>query len=227
MDFDIHQLDHIDPESEDFDAALDTFRQELLERFAQSPEGQERLEAEPDVGAWAAQLIYFGYQYEGKTLPQMTVRDVRTVVGDLFPRKVSLESPDEAGDVIPELIAFWKYLKREFQLPHADSILEYLRELEPDFPDVMNDPSNFGMARSLFSMGGTAGFDMTSREGVNAFMDAFNSRQFAGQMPPLPPTPMSSLFGPERRLDPAARKAEKKKRKQVEAAKKRNRKRRK
>ena len=60
---------------------------------------------------------------------------------------------DEADDATPELVAFWKYLKREFHLPHADTILEFLREVEPDFPDMMNDPANFGMAKSFFTMG--------------------------------------------------------------------------
>ena len=74
---------------------------------------------------------------------------MRTVVTDLFPRKISLLSPEQANDVIPELLAFWNYLKREFHLPQADAILEFLREVEPDFPGMMNDPANFGMAKSF------------------------------------------------------------------------------
>jgi len=30
-------------------------------------------------------------------------------------------------------MAFWQYLKREFHLPQADAVLEFLREAEPDF----------------------------------------------------------------------------------------------
>ena len=59
------------------------------------------------MGFWAAQLMYYGYQYEGSTIPQMTVGDVRTVVGELLPRKISLHSPEQADDAIPELTAFW------------------------------------------------------------------------------------------------------------------------
>ena len=140
MDFDIHQLDGMTADAEEDEEAFDAFQQALLERFAQSPEGQARLKADPDMGFWAAQLMYYGYQYEGEAVPRMTVGDVRTVVTDLFPRKISLHSPEQADDAIPELVAFWKFLKREFHLPQADAVLEFLREVEPDFPDMMNDP---------------------------------------------------------------------------------------
>jgi len=156
----------------------------------------------------------------------MGVGDVQTVVTELFPRKVSLQSPEQADDAIPELTAFWKYLKREFHLPQADAVLEFLREIEPHFPDMMNDPSNFGMAKSFFTMGQAAGFDMTTQEGLDAFMLAYNTRLLARQSPPPPPMP-ASLLGPSRRLDSAERQAEKKRRKRAAEARKRNRKRRK
>ncbi len=58
MDFDIHQLDRMAPDSAGAEAAFEAFQEALLERFAQSPEGQERCKADPDVGFWAAQLMY-------------------------------------------------------------------------------------------------------------------------------------------------------------------------
>lgn len=66
-------------------------------------------------------------------------------------------------------IAFWEFLKREFNFKTADSILKYLRQIEPKFRNIMNDPSKFGMAKSFFQMGQAAGFDMTSQLGPNAF----------------------------------------------------------
>ena len=224
MDFDIHQLDRMAPDSEGTEAAFEEFQQALLERFAQSPEGQERFKADPDMGFWAAQLMYYGYQYEGKAVPRMAVGDVQTVVTELFPRKISLHSPEQADDAIPELMAFWKYLKREFRLRQADAVLKFLREVEPDFRGIMNDPSNFGMAKSFFTMGQAAGFDMTTQEGLDSFMVAYNAGQLSEQSPPRPSIPTSSFFGPSRHLDSAARKAEKKRRKRAKEARKRNRK---
>jgi len=234
MDFDIYQLDDVEFGNEEGQAAFEEYQEALLDRFTESPEGQERLKADPDMGFWAAQLIYFGWQYEGVTIPEMTVGDVRSVVDELFPRKISLESPEQADGAIPELLAFWKYLKREFHLPQADAILESLRQVEPDFPGMMNDPSNFGMAKSFFMMGQAAGFDMTSREGTNAFMQAYNASIAARRTPPgastlatLPSSkPATSLFGTPRHKDHAKKKTEKKKRKRAAQARKKNRKRR-
>jgi hypothetical protein len=223
MDFDIHQLDDRAPDSDGAEAAFEAFRDTLLERFTESPEGQERLKADADMGFWAAQLMYYGYQYEGSTIPQMTVGDMRTVVTELFPRKVSLRSPEQADDVIPELTAFWTYLKREFELLSADAVLEFLREVEPDFPGMMNDPSNFGMAKSLFTMGRDTGYDMTTQAGINAFMQAYNSGLAARGTLPKPSGPTFSFVDPPSRVDPAKSKAEKKKRKQAERSRKRNR----
>ena len=59
------------------------------------------------------------------TLPKMKAPDVEEIVTELFPRKISLSSPDEADEAIPELIAFWEYLQREYQLSQAKSILKY------------------------------------------------------------------------------------------------------
>jgi hypothetical protein len=228
MDFDIHQLDRMDFGSEETEAALREFQEALLNRFAESPEGKEWLKADPGMGFWAAQLMYYGYQYEGKTVPEMTAGTVDTVVTELFPRKISLHSPKEADHAIPELLAFWQYLKREFQLPQADAILDFLRDVGPGFSGMMNDPANFGMAKSFFSMGHAAGFDMTTKEGTSAFMLAYNSR-IAQQLPP-PALPSGSVFGSFQRLDPAerkaARKAEKKLRARIAEEKLKNRKRR-
>lgn len=231
MDFDIHQLDDIPPES--IETAFETFRKTLLERFVQSPEGQEHRKIAPDTGFWAGSLMYYGYQYEAQSVPQMTAGSVRTIVTNLFPRKILLESPEQAGEVIPELKSFWEYLKREFRLPQANAILKVLGKLEPKFPNIMNDPRHFGMAKSLFAIGQDAGFDVSSQEGLEAFMLAYNASILNKQsMPehslPVPVfQPVFPLMGDKEFVDKDVKKAEKKKRKQAKQARKKNRKQRK
>ncbi len=215
------------PDSAGAEAAFEQYQRALVDLFAESPEGQERLKADPDMGFWAAQLMYYAYQYEGTAIPEMTLGDVQTVVTDLFPRKISLQSPEQADDAIPELTAFWQYLKREFRLPRADAVLEFLRDVEPDFPEMMNDPSDFGMVKSFVAMGHAAGFDMTTREGLKAFMLAFNAGRLAPRTRPEPPTPRPSYFDGPSGPNPATKRSEKRKRKQAAEARKRNRKRRK
>lgn len=176
MTFDIHLFDRFDHEAEDSETRFNEYKDALLASFFESSEGQALQEQHPGAGFWADQLMYYGYAYQGATPPKLSVSDVDEIVTELFPRKISLSTPDEANDAIPELVAFWQFLKREYRVRQADAILHLLNRLAPDFIRRMNDPSNFGMAKSFFMMGQQAGFDMTTREGLDAFMAVYNAR---------------------------------------------------
>jgi hypothetical protein len=127
----------------------------------------------------------------GVTLLNMTSSDLEEIVSGYFPRKISLRSPEEAEEAIPELIAFWEFLGREFALDAAQSALRYLGEIQPSFAAIMNDSSRFGMAKSLFMQGQATGFDMTDPNQMKAFIAAYNERVAAEQggspevLPPL------------------------------------------
>jgi hypothetical protein len=106
MTFNIYQLDEIDIDSDDGEKVLEDYQDALLEKFAESPEGQAYLQNSPEMGFWAAQLIYYGYTYIGVTVPQMTVDDVEEIVTDIFPRKITLAADDDGDDAIPEWSPF-------------------------------------------------------------------------------------------------------------------------
>ena len=182
--FDIHQLDGLDWDGSE--EAFEEYRDSLLEHFFESPEGRSHLQEFPEAGFWASQLMYYSYGYLGVTLPQMTKKHVEEIVTELFPRKISLLSPDDADDAIPELTAFWRYLEREYGLRQAGTILRFLRRIAPDFKGVMSDPSKFGMAKSFVMMGQQAGFDMTKNEDIDAFMRLYNASILAQDSEPLP-----------------------------------------
>ncbi len=226
MEFDIRQLDRVDPESSGADEAFDDFQHALIDRFLDSPEGEGLLDADSGAGFWSAQLLDYGYRYLGVTVARMSAADVREVVTELFPRKISLEEPEDADDAIPELTAFWEYLGREFKLRRAGAVIKFLRKVAPRFRDMMFDPANFGMAKSIVMQGMAAGFDMDTEQGMNAFMMAYNASLLAGAAPPRPAVRAPHFLDEPRRSGPDREKA-KKKRKQARAARKRNRKRRK
>ncbi len=175
MEFDIHGLDGLEPGSTEAEKAFDRYQAALLDRFFASPEGQALLQTRPEGGFWAEQLLYYGFNYNGASIPHLTVADVEEIVTELLPRKVSLQSPDDADGAIPELLAFWEYLKREYRLPEADPVLRLLREVQPRFKGLMNDPKKFGMAKSIMMMGQSAGFDMTDEKEANAFIASYNA----------------------------------------------------
>ena len=130
-------------------------------------------------------------------------------------------------------------MKREYGLRQADAILHLLDRLAPDFSRQMNDPSNFGMAKSFFMMGQQAGFDMTSQEGLDAFMAEYNAH-ILSEGPPQPgpdsfglppmgdlgwPMPASLIGDPPTRARDRNKAKAKQKRKISAASRRKNRKR--
>ena len=102
------------------------YQDQLVQLFEQSPEGQALWNEGLEPG-WASMMIDFGMNYQGVTPPQMSPDDLRTILFDLFPRKVSA-SAEEASAIIRELQAFWQFLQREFHLENAAACLKVLDE---------------------------------------------------------------------------------------------------
>jgi hypothetical protein len=150
------------------------YEEALMDQFAASPEGQAIKERGTELG-WARAMIHYAIAYPGVTPPTMTPGDLEEVIYDLFPRKVITERGDGA-EIIQELRAFWRFLQRVYQLPQARQMLARLtpqatRRLERE----LQEPANFGMAKSFVLMGKEAGFDMESPEGMRAWVQAYNA----------------------------------------------------
>ncbi len=173
MPFDIKRLADIETAEDEYYE----YQDELLNLFANSPEGQARLQADGGMAFWARSLIDYGYNYVGVPLHEMDEGTIEELLTEVFPRKISLSAPEDADEGLPAMIAFWEYLKREYRLENADEILACLRSVKPrDFKAWMNDSSRFGMAKSFFSMAQSEGFDLTNEQESNAFMNLYNAR---------------------------------------------------
>ena len=161
------------------------YQDQLVQLFEQSPEGQALWNEGLEPG-WASMMLEFGMHYLSVTPPQMSPDDLRAILFDLFPRKVSA-SADEAPDIIRELQAFWQFLQREFHLENAAACLAVLDEKTArKLKKEMSDPANFGIAKSFVTMGVHRGFDMSSEEGINAWMATYNAEIAAGTGPRIP-----------------------------------------
>lgn len=199
MAFQFNQIDRI----KDFDEAIALLESEylpgLIEAFANSPEGQAYLKAHPEeadyLGNWAEALVHFGYAYLNVTLPKMQKRDVEVILQQLFPRKISLAEPEDANSIVPELIAFWKFVQRQYKHRHSGKILTLLHKIEPTFVATMNDPRNFGMAKTFFMSGQASGYDMTTPEGIAAYQEQYN-RQIRENPSAAPRLPVPGLTMP-------------------------------
>lgn len=221
MAFDIYQ--RVFDEDGEHDEEEDLrYRDEIMSRFSASPEGQEVAAKIGGFPGWADAFMDYGMGYLGVTPPEMTPDMVEEILFDIFPRKVSA-MPGAGEEIILELRAFWAFLQREFQLPNAGAALQMLQSVTgDDLEQEMQNPANFGMAKSFFMLGQQSGFDMMTQEGLDAFTEVFNASRI-GALPSLP-LPGPSPVAPS---EPRAKRTTKKavtRRKMAQASRRKNRK---
>jgi hypothetical protein len=154
--------------------AAEAYYERACEAFSKSSEAQQVIERYGELG-WIRSVLEFGITYLGQTVDEMTPVSVSEFVLDFVPRKVSTEA-DSATWIIDELILFWGYLDRVYKLSAAKSIVEWLKTdgLVARLEAALSDPSNFGMAKSMFMLGKKSGYDMTSEAGIAQFMMDYN-----------------------------------------------------
>lgn len=175
MPVNLYQLDCI----KDYKHAisvLDGFIAELTAEFVVSIEGNNYLQVYPsvaeDIGIWIDRLLRFGYIYESVTLPYMTLEDIDTIVTQIFPDQISSFDLETVDIAIFELMAFWQFLKREYQLSHASKIVKFLQQIEPKFSLMMHDPNDFGGTKP--SRSNASIFDLAKTEEINNFQQLGN-----------------------------------------------------
>jgi hypothetical protein len=184
MTFNIHQQ-VFDRDGMPLEKKANQYKDQLVQLFEQSPEGQALWSKGIEPG-WVGMLLDFGTDYLSVTPPQMSPDDVREILFDLIPRKVSA-SAGEAPEIIRELQAFWTFLQREFHLENAAACLGVLSEKTArELKQKMSDPATFGIAKSFVMMGMERGFDLSSEEGINQWMATYNAELTAGAGLPIP-----------------------------------------
>ena len=155
-----------------------------------------------------ATFLEYAASYFGETVETMSCNDAREIVFEIMPRKVSTKA-ESADEIIFEMRKFWEFVDRAHHCPEAKRIVKLfdnksIRKLR----SALSNPENFGMAKSLFMSGSKAGFDMTTQEGLDEFMMAYNASiaqqhvtdRFDLAEPPMqrianpvnPPTPVMS-----------------------------------
>ncbi len=103
---------------------------------------------------------------------------------------------EQAASIVWELTMFWEYLNRVFELPHAKSIIEWLKTdgMAANLEAELSDSTNFGLAKSIFMSGKNAGYDMTSEKGMAEFIAAYNLSLLSGTVS----TPATNVSGRQR-----------------------------
>jgi len=222
MTFDIHQPVFEKESGEYLEEAALRYREELEAFFEASVEGK-MLSDEGIQPGWSDTVVDLGIHYLQATPAQMSAADLRTILFQVVPRKISATA-DEAPEAIRELQLFWTFLQREFRLENAAACLNVLNSKETvvRMREEMENPANFGMAKSFVMMGMQRGFDMTSQKGIDQWMATYNAELRAGTATPvcLPALPeVSTHYGTSKRKAQAG----KAKRKLAKSSRKQNR----
>ena len=198
--------DEIDPE------ARGELEEELLAQFDASPEAKDL----DDTGCCPL-LMDFAASHFGATIATLEPAELREIVFEIIPRKVSVPA-SAAAEIIEELRAFYAFLARAFGLRQAGACLRVLdRGAVAKLEAALSDTSDFGIAKSLVMAGREAGFDIDTPEGIEAWLRASGSNALLAAAR----APISG--GPARRPDPAAARAKRNQRKAARNARKRNR----
>jgi hypothetical protein len=118
--------------------------EELVRRFAASPEGKEL----PHLDACYF-VMEFAASYFDATIATLEPEDLEEIVFEIIPKKVSIGASAARG-LIEESRAFYAFLKREFGLKQADACLEVLGgDAVKELKAALSNPAGFGLAKSL------------------------------------------------------------------------------
>ena len=125
----------------------------------------------------------------------------------VFPRKVQ-SGPSLLSDGPGVLLSYLRYLEQTRQLRGSGlyQLEAELTEVGPQFAAAMEDPSRFGMAKSLFGSMSADGVELEDPDGMQQWIEGFNARPYAeraaftvdgapeltGADPVLPPVTLAS-----------------------------------
>ncbi|MGR3274413.1 IS1096 element passenger TnpR family protein [Acaryochloris marina NIES-2412] len=196
MTFDIRQLDGLDYDKAE--PLLDDYINGVIREFIESEVGKVHTQAYPTGGFWIGTFIEMAFTYGEFTLAKMSKGDAQLVMANILPRKLTLLDPSEAEDAIPELVAFWTFLKQEYKFRSAGAIAKYLTSIQDKFQDWMFDSTRGGIAKNFMMQGMEAGFDMSSQSDVEAFQAEYNQRIKADPQnnPLIPAEPTVPMTAP-------------------------------
>jgi hypothetical protein len=146
------------------------YLQQAQEAFSKSSEGQL---VSNNIGNlnWHRCLLDFGLVMHIEIVDTMSLETVQDFVLNHVPRVVTIE-PEMAVELVWELAMFWQFLNREYKLPQAQEIFDWLTQdgLIGKVEAALGDESHFSIVKSMVMKGIRAGYDMTTTEGVNQFM---------------------------------------------------------
>ena len=131
--------------------ALTAWAEGAIQRFLSSSHCSSWSKDQRDTaGFFLHGFIDCAYGYELAKPFQYDEELVREICLSIFPRKMSTKEEDFKL-VAPVLSAFFQWCEDEGVLNNAASLIQLLKKIDRAIYKAAKDPSNWGMAKSLFS----------------------------------------------------------------------------
>lgn len=154
----------------------------LLERFKAWLSTHHRLTSPAEAATTAGDAglaLDWKWGYAGGDLSRWTTADLGEFLLEWCPRKLSM-SPEDSATIPVSVAAFMAFLSEEKILSRGsspvDDLIRETVDLTDEFVAAMGDPSNFGVAKSLFGAAAADGVDLEDPDQIRAFMADFNAR---------------------------------------------------
>lgn len=148
--------------------------------FSDSPFFEQLGEAEKELADFTIDVFTNYYSnYIDNTLMECTPEDVAYICTDILPRKVT--SDDDFFEYLGTIVtAFFEFLEaEEYTVADSGQIKERLLPLKDEIIEASENPANWGMAKSMMMKATEMGYDTSSQDDLNAFMQEFNALSFA------------------------------------------------
>ena len=120
-------------------AKLEAWLNKVIPAFLESPEYKKLSKAnQKSEGSWFRLFMDHQLNYIGGDLCDFDMEDAAEILLELFPHKV-ICTDSQAKIIIPELIAVWQFLHREFnsgkkpQLECAEDVIGFLKGIKKDY----------------------------------------------------------------------------------------------
>jgi len=168
-------------------------QEKWFDLFSESPFFEQLNETEKELADFTIDVFTNYYlSFIDNTLMECIPDDVAYICTDILPRKVTSEG-DFFEHLTTIIIAFFEFLEAEkYTVTDSKQIKKRLLPLKHQIIEASENPANWGMAKSMMMQATSMGYDTSSQDDLNAFMQEFNALSFEerkakmGSLPSLP-----------------------------------------
>lgn len=146
-------------------------------------------------------FLEFMFNYELGKLDEIRPHNIKTVLTEIFPRKVSAKA-EEFRNFVPVLVSFFEFLKDKEVITEVDSLIKAVKDSEEQMVKNAKNPKCYGMAKTFVMQMKEDGVDFEDKEAVDRWIFNYNQRQIAEQEESKKASPFSKRLPDIGRNDP-------------------------